>query len=114
MPHFDDVEIWNQCHAPRCDECGGVIVSFPVYSSIGLNEVAYAQAERWMRNAGLVIVIGAKGAYGSYFHQMQKNAKLVQINPKPTQFDAWSVLNIKHTADEVFGKLTIRASSSTI
>ena len=89
-----------------CDS-GGVVVSFPVYSSIGLNEVAYAQAERWMSKAELVMIIGAKGAYASYFQQMQKNAKLVQINPKPTRFDAWSDLNIKHNADGVFEKLTI-------
>jgi NAD-dependent deacetylase len=105
--HFDDVAIWNQGHAPRCNECGGIIVSFPTYSSIGLNDVAYAQAEKWMHSAELVIIIGAKGSYGSYFQQMNKFAKIVQINPKATQFDSWSVMNIKLPADEVFVKLTL-------
>jgi len=105
--HFDDVNIWTHGSAPRCDECGGIIVSFPTYSSIGLNDTAYSLAEKWMANADLVIIIGAKGAYGSYFQHIKKSCKIVQINPKSTQFDTMSVMNIKCTADEIFKKLTI-------
>ncbi len=104
---FNDVQIWNHGKAPRCDVCNGIVVSFPVYSSIGLHAKNYQLAIDLMRKANLVIVIGAKGSYGSYFEFMNKNAKLIQINPKSTQFDLLSVLNIKEESDLVFNKLHI-------
>lgn len=100
--HYDDVQIWNQGKAPRCQNCNGVILSFPVYSHVGLLEEDYQRACRWISQAELVIVVGAKGNYGGYLSHINPRAKVVQINPKPTQFDRIATLNIRKKADEVF------------
>lgn len=103
--HYDDVQIWNQGKAPRCQKCNGIILSFPVYSRVGLSDEDYQKAGRWMSQADLVIVAGAKGNYGGYFNRINPRAKVVQINPKQTQFDEIATLNIRKKADEVFGFL---------
>lgn len=103
--HYDDVQIWNQGKAPRCEKCNGVILSFPVYSHVGVLEEDYQKAGRWISQADVVIVIGAKGNYGGYFNRINPRAKIVQINPRQTQFDAMAMLNIRKKADEVFGLL---------
>ena len=103
---YNDVNIWNQGKAPRCQKCNGVILSFPVYSHIGMLHEDYQKAARWMSQAELVIVAGSKGMYGGYFDRINPRAKLVQINPKSTQFDRMAVLNIRKNADEVFDLLS--------
>ena len=103
--HYDDVQIWNQGKAPRCKKCNGVIVSFPVYTHIGVSQENYKKAVRWISQAELVIIIGAKGMYGGYFDYINPQAKVVQINPKQTQFTRTATLNIRKKADEVFGSL---------
>ncbi len=100
--HYDDVQIWNQGKAPRCQKCNGVILSFPVYTHIGLSNEDYQKAAKWVSRAELIIVAGTKGNYGSYFNQINPRAKVVQINPKQTQFDGIASLNIHKKADEVF------------
>lgn len=102
---YDDVQIWNQGKAPRCDECNGVILSFPVYSHVGVLEEDYQKAGRWMSQAELVLIAGSKGMYGGYFERINPRAKVVQINPKQTQFDKISKFNIRKEADQVFGLL---------
>lgn len=102
----NDVQIWNQGKAPRCEQCNGVVVSFPVYSHIGVFDEHYQQACQWMAQAELVIIVGAKGNYGGYFKHINPLAKIVQINPQETQFDSVAELNIRKKADEVFGLLT--------
>lgn len=103
--HYDDVQIWNQGKAPRCQKCNGVILSFPVYSHVGLLEEDYQKAGRWISQAELVIVTGAKGNYGGYLNHINLRAKVVQINPKQTQFDKMATLNIRKKADDVFEML---------
>lgn len=101
----DDVHIWNQGKAPRCQKCTGVVVSFPVYTHIGVSNEDYQKAGRWMSQAELVIIVGAKGNYGGYFSHINPQAKVAQINPKQTQFDSIAELNIRKKADEVFSLL---------
>ena len=103
--HYDDVQIWNQGKAPRCQQCNGVILSFPVYTHVGLHDAEYQKAGRWMSQAELVIAVGSKGMYGGYVNRINPRAKLAQVNPKHTQFDGMAVLNIHKKADEVFGLL---------
>ncbi len=58
--------------------------------------------------ADLVIVIGSKGMYGSvYFNHLNRNTKLVQINPKQTVFDGMATLNIKTAADKVMTQIIV-------
>lgn len=101
-----DIHIWNKGKAPKC-RCGGVYCCYPVYSHIGLLHEAVEKAQRWARKADLVIVIGAKGNYGSvYWNYLSPFAKIVQINPGKTQFDSAAVLNIRKKADEVLQYLS--------
>ena len=102
---YDNVQIWNHGKAPRCQQCNGVIASFPVYTHIGLSDAEYQKAGRWMAQAELVVVIASKGMYGGYWSHKNPRAKVIQINPKHTQFDEIALLNIRKNADEVFGLL---------
>lgn len=99
---YDDVQIWNQGKAPRCEKCNGVIASFPVYTHVGLCDAEYQKAGRWISQAELVVVIGSKGMYGGYFNRINRGAQVVQVNPKHTQFDEIAALNIRKQADDVF------------
>lgn len=103
--HDDDVQIWNRGRAPRCRDCGGVVVSFPVYTRVGKSKEAFDQAGTWVAQADLVLVVGSKGMYGGYLSHLNRAARIVQVNPKPTSFDADSVLTIRGEADEVFAQL---------
>lgn len=102
---YNDVQIWNQGKAPRCPSCNGVILAFPIYAHVGTYDPDYSKAGEWMRYAELVIVVGSKGMYGGYFGNIRSGAKVVQVNPKHTQFDDVAALNIREQADEVFGQL---------
>ncbi len=104
---YNDVMIWNQGSAPLCEKCGGVIGAFPVYKHIGLLEDEVRRARSFVAQAELVIIIGARGSYGGvYYPYIRSDAKIVQINPKTTQFDEVAVLNIQKEADVVFSLLT--------
>ena len=102
---YNDVQIWNQGKAPRCEECNGVIVAFPVYTHVGLSNEDYQKASRWISQAELVLVIGSKGMYGGYFNSINPRARVAQVNPSGTSFDRMATLNIRRKADEVFGLL---------
>ena len=104
--HYDDVQIWNHGKCPRCESCGGVVGAFPVYEHIGLLDSEVLKARSWVAQAELILIIGAEGSYGGvYYPYIKHNAKIVQINPKSTQFDDITVLNIHKSADEVFSFL---------
>ena len=95
------MQIWNQGKAPRCEKCGGVIGAFPVYKHIGLVEDEVRKARSYAAQAELVIIIGAQGSYGGvYYPYIRSGAKIVQINPKATQFDDVAALNTRKGADE--------------
>lgn len=100
--HYDDVQIWNHGKCPRCESCGGVVGAFPVYEHIGLLDSEVRKARSWVAQAELILIIGAEGSYGGvYYPYISPNAKIVQINPKSTQFDNESELNIHEQADTV-------------
>ena len=99
---YNDINIWNKGKTPRC-ECGGVIGAFPIYAHVGQLRTEAEKARRWVELAELIIIIGANGSYyWSYGNHINKNAKIVQINPKKTYFDSKSILNIRKKSDEIF------------
>ncbi len=99
-------EIWNEGHMPKCPDCGGNLLPYNVYSHIGLLEEDVAKAQEWMRQADLILVIGTSGYYGSaYWNYKKRDAKIIQINPKKTNFDPIAELNIHRDADPVFEEL---------
>lgn len=101
--HYDDVQIWNHGKCPRCESCGGVVGAFPVYEHIGLLDGEVRKARTWASQAELIIIIGAEGSYGGvYYPYIRSNAKIVQINPKSTQFDDVAILNVRGKADDIF------------
>jgi len=100
------VGIWNRGSAPHCD-CGGIIGAFPVFNHIGLFEKDVQKARTWISQAELVLIIGAQGNYsGVWYSYIRSSAKIVQINPKSTQFDKIAVLSIHQAADEIFSQLS--------
>ncbi len=101
-----DYEIWNHGHMPRCPECGGIMLPYDLYSHVSLWEPAVNDAQEWIRQADLILVIGTNGYYGSvYWDYRKRSAKIIQINPGRTQFDRAADLNIRKDADTVFGEL---------
>lgn len=104
--HYDNVYIWNEGKIPRCTECGGIIGAFPIYKHIGLINSEVYKARNWIRQAELILIIGARESYGSvYYDYISQNTKIIQINISQTQFDNISHLNIYKSADEVFKQL---------
>ncbi len=101
-----DYEIWNQGHMPKCPECGGSMLPYNIYSHIGLWEPAVRDAQSWISQADLILIIGTSGYFGSaYWNYRKRNSKIIQINPKKTHFDSISYLSIHQDADTVFEKL---------
>ncbi len=101
-----DYEIWNHGHMPTCPKCGGIMLPYDLYSHVGLWEKAVDDARAWISKAQLILVIGTNGYYGSvYWGYRKPDAKIIQINPKKTNFDSEAALNIHQDADTVFGKL---------
>ncbi len=104
-----DYEIWNQGHMPTCPKCGGMMLSYDLYSHAGLWEPAVEKAREWIRQADLILIIGTNGYYGSvYWDDRKRDAAVIQINPERTGFDAAADLNIRREADDVFAELTER------
>ncbi len=101
-----DYEIWNQGHMPRCPECGGVMLPYDIYSHISLWEPAVEDAQKWMSQADLILIIGTSGYFGSVYWSYRKpDSRIIQINPKRTSFDDIAYLNIHEKADTVFEAL---------
>lgn len=103
--HDDGIEIWNRGKAPRCRVCDGIVVSFPVYSHVGVHTPDYNRAGSWVAQADLVIAVGSKGMYGGYLSRLNPQATVVTINPKATQFDGSASLVIRAHADDIFAQL---------
>ena len=82
------------------------MAAFPVYEHIGLLDREVEKARSWAAYADVALIIGAEGSYGQvYYPYLRRGTKIVQINPKSTQFDNMAMLNIRATADEVLGAL---------
>ena len=77
--------------------------AFPVYEHIGLLDSEVLKARSWVAQAELILIIGAECRYGGvYYPHIKHNAKIVQINPKSTQFDDVAILNVRGKADDIF------------
>ncbi len=101
-----DYTIWNQGHMPTCPECGGTMLPYDLYSHAGLWEPAVYKAQEWIRQAELILIIGTNGYYGSvYWDYRRRDATIIQINPRKTDFDGAADLNIHRDADPVFAEL---------
>ncbi len=97
---YNDYNIWNQGHMPRCEKCGSPIM--PSCFAGGNTDGAMKKAVDMIAEADLVIIIGTTGFRSEeYLSKMKKGTKLVQINPSATQFDSIADLNIKADAAEV-------------
>ncbi|MCD7775594.1 MAG: hypothetical protein LUH40_08440 [Clostridiales bacterium] len=107
--HYDGYEIWQQDELPRCEDCGGEILPWPLYSHIGLWDADVKKAKAWISEADLILIIGTRGNFGDvYWNCRRRDAVIVQINPGHTGFDSAADLNIREPCDDVFRKVTER------
>ncbi len=96
-------EIWNQGKMPSCPHCGGMLMPYNMYSHAGLLDSELKKAQEWMTHAELILIIGATGCYTHmYWNYMKRGARIIQINPGSTYFDAAADLNIREESDPVF------------
>lgn len=95
-----DINILNQ-PVPTCPACGGLISPGPVYHHIGIDNVAYQEANRWMDQADLVIVIGSNG----YYSNVSPAATVVNINNALNDFDSRANLVIRDDSDHAMSQL---------
>ena len=95
------ISVWRAGQAPHCPECGGLLSPAPAHNHVGRDLVAVRRANQWMDQADLVIVTGSNG----YYDDINAHAQVIQINPQSTVFDHRANLNIRTTADEIFGKV---------
>lgn len=103
---YCDVRIWNQGHMPRCLNCDGLIAPYPVSNHLRLLEEDVVLARDILSNADLVMFVGTNGPYcGTYIDYLDPYARIVQINPKRTQFDEIADINLRATADEIMSSL---------
>lgn len=100
-----DYQVWNQGHMPRCEICGAPLMPTGFYMDAGIRDSVSKESMRkaadMISEADLILVIGTTGFRSDeYLSRMKPGAKLVQINPSPTEFDAIADLNIRTTAAE--------------
>ncbi len=101
-----DYNIWNEGHMPRCPKCGGRMLPYNIYSGISLWDDAVKDAQEWISQAELILIIGTSGYFGSvYWDYRRDDVKIIQINPERTYFDSIAYLNIHEPADQVFSEL---------
>ncbi len=98
--YYNDYNIWNQGHMPRCEKCGAVIM--PAIFS-GIKNDSMSKAIDMISKADLIIVVGTTGFRSDeYLSRMKPTTKLVQINLSETVFDTMADLSIRADAGEVF------------
>ncbi|WDF83270.1 hypothetical protein PQ472_03260 [Lacticaseibacillus pabuli] len=83
---------------PTCPIDGGYLSPAPAHNHIAQSQPDLDLAGKLMRQADMVIVIGATG----YYSNINRTARVAQINPAVTGFDRRSELNIHAPSDEVF------------
>ncbi len=99
-------EIWNHGKMPSCPYCGGMLLPYNMYSHAGLLDSELKKAQDWMKQAKLIIIIGATGCYTHmYWDYMRPGTKIIQINPGRTYFDQVADLNIRMESDPAFEEL---------
>lgn len=97
---YNDYNIWNQGHMPRCEKCGSPIMP-STFAGENTGE-AMKKATDMIAEADLVIIIGTTGFRSEeYLSKLRKDTKIVQINLSATQFDTIADLNIRADAAEV-------------
>lgn len=79
----DDIRIWNQGKAPRC-ECGGLYCCYPVYSHVGLLQEAVKKAQSWasqfFRNCQYFFVL-EKLSFDTAYGKMFVDGGPFQVSP---------------------------------
>lgn len=79
----DDIRIWNQGKAPRC-ECGGLYCCYPVYSHVGLLQEAVKKAQSWasqfFRNCQYFFVL-EKLSFDTAYDKMTVDGGPFQVPP---------------------------------
>lgn len=79
----DDIRIWNQGKAPRC-ECGGLYCCYPVYSHVGLLQEAVKKAQSWasqfFRNCQYFFVL-EKLSFDTAYDKMTVDGVPFQVPP---------------------------------
>lgn len=99
-------EIWNHGKMPTCEKCGSTLLPYNIYSRAGLLTSQLQKAQKWMRQADIILIIGANGSYThTYWDYKKPDAKIIQINPGNTYFDRVADLNIREESDPVFEAL---------
>lgn len=95
-----DMSIWHE-DIPTCKKCGGLISPSPVYHHIGIDSVEYAKASMIMKDADLVITIGANGFYSN----VPDGANLINIDISDNFFSERADIFLKGHANDVLSKL---------
>ncbi len=105
-----DYSVWNQGHMPRCEKCGAPIMPISFYAEKGVRDAilraSMQKAIDMIAEADLVIIIGTTGFRSEeYMSRLRPSAKIVQINPRETKFDADADLNIRADAAEALSTI---------
>ncbi len=106
---YHDVMLWSHGEAPRCPECGGLLMPSNFDRSSNANKNSKDRMDRaadMIAQAQLVLIIGTTGFRSEeYLARLRPETTLVQINPGSTEFDRMVKLNIKKDAEEVFSQI---------
>ncbi len=102
---YNDVNVWNEGHEPRCEKCGGPLMpaNFGRGAAGGDTRPQMDAAGDLVCDCQLVIVMGTTGFMSDpSLARLNPQADLVQINPSSTVFDSTARLNIREDAEKVF------------
>lgn len=91
-----DINILKEA-VPRCPACGSLISPDPIFHHIGIDDHAYEQANEWMAQVDLVIVVGSNG----YYSNVNSHATVVNINRAANDFDSRANLTLRGDADQI-------------
>ncbi len=99
-------DIWKQGKMPVCEHCGNILLPYNIFSRAGLLAPELRKAQEWMRQADLILIIGANGSYThTYWDCKKQDAGIIQINPGRTYFDRVADFTIRQEADSAFEAL---------
>ncbi len=108
--HIYDCTIWNHGETPRCPKCGGYMMPANFCRTSPTHDHDFAKrienANKLVEDCDLLIVIGTTGFMSEqYLARLNRNAKVVQINPGHTAFDSIADLNIREDAAVVLQEI---------
>lgn len=94
---------------PHCLKCGDYIRPGIVWFSERLPEDVLNKAEQSVNHCDVMLIIGTSGvvypAAKLPFDAKQSGAKIIQINPTPTDFDMIADFNLVGRAAEILGEM---------